>query len=52
MLPNSDLYSIGFIMRPTRIEQVCTVSETGERMLQKSTYFYPKFLSGLVMRKL
>ncbi len=52
MLPNSDHYSVGFIMRPTRIEQVCTVSETGERMPQKSTYFYPKLLSGLVMRKL
>lgn len=44
-------YDFGVVMRPTRIDQVCAVSETGERMPQKSTYFYPKVLSGLVMRK-
>jgi len=51
-MPNSKQHSVGFIMRPTRIDQVCAVSETGERMPQKSTYFYPKLLSGLVMRRL
>ena len=51
-VPGSDKIDLGFIMRPTRIDQVCAVSETGERMPQKSTYFYPKLLSGLVLRRL
>ncbi len=37
-----------FIMNPTRMEQVRIVAETGFTMPQKSTYFYPKLLSGLV----
>jgi len=45
-------YVMGFIMRPTLIEQVREVSMTGEKMPQKSTYFYPKLLTGLVIRKL
>ncbi|MCZ7646843.1 MAG: DUF1015 domain-containing protein [Planctomycetota bacterium] len=49
--PHGD-FDFAVIMRPTRIDQVCEVSETGERMPHKSTYFYPKLLSGLVMRKL
>ena len=51
-VPGSSEYIVGFVMRPTRIDQVCAVSEAGERMPQKSTYFYPKLLSGLVMRRL
>jgi uncharacterized protein (DUF1015 family) len=42
-------YAMGFILRPTLIEQV--VDMKGEKMPQKSTYFYPKLLSGLVIRK-
>ncbi len=38
-----------FLMNPTRIDQVCAVAEAGYTMPQKSTYFYPKLLSGLVM---
>jgi uncharacterized protein (DUF1015 family) len=37
-----------FLLRPTRIEQVFAVAERGETMPQKSTYFYPKLLSGLL----
>lgn len=44
-------YSMGFILRPTRIEQVRAVSLAGEKMPQKSTYFYPKLLTGLVLRE-
>ncbi|MBE7464367.1 MAG: DUF1015 domain-containing protein [Planctomycetes bacterium] len=51
VVPGGD-FGFGVVMRPTRIEQVCAVSETGERMPHKSTYFYPKLLSGLVMRRL
>jgi uncharacterized protein (DUF1015 family) len=37
---------------PPRVEQVQAVALTGERMPQKSTYFYPKVLSGLVINSL
>ncbi|MCL2503367.1 MAG: DUF1015 domain-containing protein [Coriobacteriia bacterium] len=39
-----------FIMRATRLDQMKTVSLGGEVMPQKSTYFYPKLLTGLVFR--
>jgi len=39
-----------FILRATRMDQMREVSLAGEVMPQKSTYFYPKLLSGLVMR--
>lgn len=39
----------GFILRPTPMEQVRAISEAGAVMPQKSTYFYPKPLSGAVM---
>ncbi|MCY3024175.1 MAG: DUF1015 domain-containing protein [Planctomycetota bacterium] len=45
-------YVMGFILRPTLIEQVRAVATAGEKMPQKSTYFYPKLLTGLVIRKL
>ncbi|HYG75607.1 MAG TPA: DUF1015 domain-containing protein [Planctomycetota bacterium] len=45
-------YVMGFVLRPTLIEQVRDVSTRNEKMPQKSTYFYPKLLSGLVIRKL
>lgn len=38
-----------FLMNPTRIEQVRAVASAGMVMPQKSTFFYPKLLSGLVM---
>jgi uncharacterized protein (DUF1015 family) len=44
--------ALAFILRPTRLDQLRAVSEAGEKMPQKSTYFYPKLLSGLVFRQL
>ena len=41
-------YEVGFFVNPTRIEQVKEVVTQGEVMPQKSTYFFPKLLSGLV----
>lgn len=40
---------IGFILNPTTIEQVQRVSEDGLIMPRKSTYFYPKLISGQVI---
>ncbi|HEV57363.1 MAG TPA: DUF1015 domain-containing protein [Phycisphaerales bacterium] len=41
-----------FFMNPTRVEQVKAVAAAGERMPQKSTFFYPKLYTGLVLHKL
>jgi uncharacterized protein (DUF1015 family) len=40
---------LGVLMNPTRIEQVIDVTRGGYRLPQKSTYFYPKVPSGLVL---
>jgi uncharacterized protein (DUF1015 family) len=37
-----------FIVRPTRIEAVFRFAQAGETLPQKTTYFYPKLLSGLL----
>ncbi|MCL5986444.1 MAG: DUF1015 domain-containing protein [Actinobacteria bacterium] len=43
---------MAFVMNPTRTEQVRTICERGEKMPQKSTDFYPKMLTGLVINPL
>ena len=43
---------IAFILNPTRIEQVQRVAQHGLIMPRKSTYFYPKIISGQVMNTL
>lgn len=40
------------MMNPTKVTQVMAVSEAGEVMPQKSTYFYPKIASGIVCNPL
>ncbi len=40
-----------FIMNPTRVSEIRDVAAAGEKMPQKSTYFYPKLITGLVMNK-
>ena len=40
--------AVTVLMRPTRIEDVFAVAQRGETMPQKSTYFYPKLVSGLL----
>jgi len=41
-----------FFVNPTRIEQVQAVAAAGEKMPQKSTFFYPKVFSGVTINKL
>lgn len=41
-----------FLLSPTRIEDMERVAFSGEVMPQKSTYFYPKVPSGLVIHSL
>jgi uncharacterized protein (DUF1015 family) len=45
---DSSKYQVALLLNPTRAEQVQKVAARGERMPQKSTDFYPKFISGLV----
>lgn len=41
-----------FLLNATPVEQVLAVADASGRMPQKSTYFYPKLPTGLVMRAL
>jgi uncharacterized protein (DUF1015 family) len=41
-----------FLMNPTAVRQVRAVAEAGEVMPQKSTFFYPKVLTGLAIHTL
>ena len=38
---------VAFILKATPIDAVRTIAEAGERMPPKSTFFYPKLLTGL-----
>ncbi|MFH0824088.1 MAG: DUF1015 domain-containing protein [Pseudomonadota bacterium] len=40
---------LGFIMNPTRVDQMQAAAELGHKLPHKSTYFYPKLASGLAM---
>ncbi|MCR4405055.1 MAG: DUF1015 domain-containing protein [Candidatus Acetothermia bacterium] len=40
------------LLNPTKVEEVRAIARNGERMPQKSTDFYPKMLSGLVLNRL
>ena len=42
----------GFFLNPTGMEQLRNVVLAGERMPPKSTFFYPKVYSGLVIQDL
>ncbi|MGA1978964.1 MAG: DUF1015 domain-containing protein [Sedimentisphaerales bacterium] len=41
-----------FFMNPVKMEQLKMVTDAGEKMPQKSTYFYPKIYTGLTINKL
>ena len=45
-------FPLAAIVMPATVEHIRTISLTGERMPAKSTYFYPKLLSGLVINPL
>jgi uncharacterized protein (DUF1015 family) len=45
-------YQIGFMLNPTRVEQVREVADSRLVMPRKSTYFYPKVLTGLVFNRI
>jgi len=45
-------YEAAFLLRPTPVGQVREVAEAGETMPPKSTFFYPKLLTGIVFNPL
>jgi len=42
----------GFIMNPVKVSELKAIALNGERMPPKTTYFYPKVLSGLTVYKM
>ena len=49
---DSQEFNVGFLMNPTKKEQVMASCLAGQRMPQKSTYCYPKIVSGMLFRKI
>ena len=45
-------HDVAFILNPTKIEQVKQVAQEGLIMPRKSTYFYPKVITGQAIHKL
>jgi uncharacterized protein (DUF1015 family) len=45
-------YQAAFLLRPTPVEQVREIAAAGETMPPKSTYFFPKMLTGIVFNPL
>jgi uncharacterized protein (DUF1015 family) len=43
--------SLAFFLNPVKVEQMLSVAAKGERLPPKTTYFYPKVLSGLAINK-
>ncbi len=42
---------VAFFQLPTKVAEVQNIAKGGDRMPHKSTYFYPKLLTGLVINK-
>ena len=48
---NAGAYQCAFLLNPTRVEEIRDVAAAGEKMPQKSTYFYPKLITGLTVNQ-
>src|SRR5439155_9697634 len=51
-LVESGEYDLAFLLRPTPVQQVREVAASGASMPPKSTYFFPKLLTGLLFNPL
>ncbi len=49
---DSGAFQCAFLLNPTRVSEIQGVAAAGEKMPQKSTYFYPKLITGLTMNEL
>ncbi len=43
---------VAFFTNPVKMQQLVAVTDTGERMPHKSTYFFPKMYTGLTIQKI
>lgn len=51
-LVRSNQYQLAFFLKPTRIQQVKEIAMARKVMPPKSTYFYPKLITGIVINTL
>jgi len=49
---NDEEFQLAFILNPVKVETIKAIADIGDRMPRKSTYFYPKLPSGLVVNPL
>jgi uncharacterized protein (DUF1015 family) len=49
---DNGLKQVAFLVNPPKMQQLKMVTAAGEKMPQKSTYFYPKVHTGLTINKL
>lgn len=49
---NTGEYPLAALVMPATVDHIKTLSLMGERMPPKSTYFYPKLISGLLLKPL
>ena len=47
--PGDGRVPLAFLVPATRADEIIAVADAGDRMPQKSTYFYPKLGTGLVL---
>lgn len=47
-LVDSGTWDLAFFLRPPDVKELIAIAEAGEKMPQKSTYFYPKIPTGLI----
>ncbi len=45
-------YQIGFLLNATKVQDIVAVANARDKMPQKSTYFYPKLITGLIVNDL
>lgn len=44
-------YQCAFLINPTKVSEIREIASANEKMPQKSTYFWPKLVTGLVINK-
>jgi uncharacterized protein (DUF1015 family) len=49
---DSEAFPLAALVMPASLDHIRAISRHGERMPAKSTYFFPKLLSGLVINPL
>ena len=50
LLKEENNFDVACFIKPPTLNEIFTIAEAGEKMPQKSTYFFPKVYSGLVTR--